>query len=269
MNQTQQNNTSLYISHGGGPLPLLGDPDHQALVDHLKQLANDIPQPDAIIVFSAHWEETKVHITCAKQPELIYDYNGFPEAAYHIQYPVPGAPELAEDISDCFKTAQIEHELTDQRGLDHGVFVPLKIMYPDAHIPCVQVSLLSNLNPAQHINIGKALQGLQGRNLLFIGSGFSFHNMRAFFSPDTPTATQANEEFDHWLNEVCADKHALEAERAKALINWQSAPGARYCHPREEHLIPLHVCYGLNESPCETRYQIKVLGKKASAFKWA
>jgi 4,5-DOPA dioxygenase extradiol len=172
----------LFIPHGGGPLPLLGDPGHQQLVDFLQGIPARIPTPAAICVISAHWEESIATITSGASPSLIYDYYGFPESAYGIQYPAPGSPSLAEEIFAAFQKNSIVANLDEQRGFDHGLFVPLKLMFPDAGIPCVQLSLLSNLNPSDHIAIGKALRPLRRENVLFIGSGFSFHNMKAFFT---------------------------------------------------------------------------------------
>ena len=171
----------LYLSHGGGPLPLLGDESHQELVNFLKYITARLGKPSAIIVISAHWEEAEPTITSAAVPALIYDYYGFPKESYDIEYPAPGEPLLAHKVFDLLETHGIKSTLTDQRGFDHGVFVPLKMMYPDANIPCIQLSLVHGLQPLEHIQIGKALAGLMGENVLVIGSGFSFHNLNAFF----------------------------------------------------------------------------------------
>lgn len=174
---------ALFISHGGGPLPLLGHPGHNEMVTCLRQIAADLPRPAAIVVVSAHWEESVPTITAAANPPLIYDYYGFPSESYEIQYPCPGDPELANDIYRMLSVQGIEARLDASRGFDHGVFVPLKIMYPEADIPCVQLSLVRNLDPLLHIEIGAALQTLVDRNVLVIGSGFSFHSIDEFFLP--------------------------------------------------------------------------------------
>jgi len=135
----------IFISHGGGPLPLLGDEAHQEMVDSLKNLATILAKPSAIIVISAHWEENKPTITSGTNPSLIYDYYGFPKESYEIQYPAPGEPRLAHKMFDLLNKRGIETLLDEQRGFDHGVFVPLKIMFPEADIPCVQLSLVNNL----------------------------------------------------------------------------------------------------------------------------
>ena len=250
-------------------MPLLGDASHQQMIACLQNIAATINKPSAIVVVSAHWETAVPTITAAANPTLIYDYYGFPEASYAIQYPCAGAPDLAKNIQVLLNNAGIKAQLDDQRGFDHGVFVPLKIMYPDADIPCVQLSLVKSLNPAAHIAIGRALQSLSRDNILVIGSGFSFHNMKAFFqTAETAESKGLNHAFEDWLLKTCGNADYSEAERQQLLINWPDAPGARFCHPREEHLLPLHVCYGLAQSPCTASFELEILNKKASMFLW-
>jgi len=265
---TQYQPRVLYLSHGGGPLPILGDASHQEMINVLQQITSRIEKPSAIIMVSAHWEEDIVSITSASNPPLIYDYYGFPEEAYSISYPCLGSPELAKKVHHLFKEAGLTSQLAEQRGFDHGLFIPLKIMYPDADIPCIQISLNHNLDAGTHINLGKALANIDTENLLFIGSGFSFHNMKAFFSSDEEHAQSKNIEFDEWLIETCSRQHLDEKHREQRLINWEQAPSARYCHPREEHLLPLHVCYGLAQGPCSEYFELSILNKKASMYLW-
>ncbi len=170
----------VYFSHGGGPLPILGDPSHKAMIDFMKALPARLPRPDAILVVSAHWEESAATLISAPKPAMFYDYYGFPPEAYDIQYPAPGSPELAERIAALLKENNIPARLDPQRGFDHGLFIPLKLMYPDADIPCLQLSLLQGLDAGAHLPLGRALRGLLAENILVIGSGFSFHNIRAF-----------------------------------------------------------------------------------------
>lgn len=257
----------LYIPHGGGPLPLLGDAAHEKLIHFLEKITDRIDPPEAIVVVSAHWEELKPMVTNGKQPGLIYDYSGFPEDAYAIEYPAPGKPELAEQIIGLFKSNGKTAWRHSQRGFDHGVYIPLKIMYPDASIPCVQVSLLSSLDPAEHIEIGKTLAGLNHENLLVIGSGFSFHNLRVLIKGGTPDAHHRNEGFQQWLTETCTGQIPNE-ERIRRLVDWESVAFARYCHPREEHLLPLHVCCGMVQSSGELVFAEEVMGIKTCAFLW-
>ena len=269
MKETLNNKQSkvLFIPHGGGPLPLLGDEGHQEMVNFLEKMTPSLGQPSALLVISAHWEEEKATITNGKMPALIYDYSGFPDEAYDIKYPAPGNPELAERIHSLLQDKGIESTLDNNRGFDHGLFIPLKIMYPEATIPCVQLSLLNSLDPKAHIQIGKALSELRNENVLVIGSGFSFHNMKAFFQA-TGAPDQGNDEFEHWLIDTCTNNKITANEREAKLETWTEAPFARYCHPREEHLLPLHVCYGFSSSAAELVFDGKILGKKASAFLW-
>jgi 4,5-DOPA dioxygenase extradiol len=261
-------NTALFVSHGGGPLPLLGDPGHEELVVVLKSVVTHLAKPSVIIVISAHWEAAKPTITAGKNPQLVYDYYGFPEASYNIRYPAPGEPVLARNIFNVLRENGIDSVLDEQRGFDHGLFVPLKIMYPEADIPCVQVSLMNSLRPADHIQLGNALRGLTEGNVLVLGSGFSFHNMKAFFSEATSEQRLLNKAFEDWLIETCSSDHLDEQEREQRLIHWETAPGARYCQPREEHLLPLHVCYGFAKSRARQVFTFNVMGKQASAYLW-
>ncbi len=261
--------STLFLSHGGGPLPLLGDQEHREMVDCLKEIAVQIKQPSAIIVVSAHWEENIPTITSGATPSLIYDYYGFPEESYSIKYPCSGEPLLASQIHKILGKAGFTARLDEKRGFDHGLFVPLKIMYPEAHIPCVQLSLVSSLNPAEHIKIGQALQNLEYENLLIIGSGFSFHNMNAFFSPETSKSKMMNENFETWLLETCTSAELNEEVRTQRLIQWTEAPSARFCHPREEHLIPLHVCYGVAHTGCSDSFELRILKIKSSMYLWS
>ncbi len=261
-------NRALYISHGGGPLPLLGDSQHVEMVENLKLLAKKIKKPSAILLVSAHWEQKVATITAAPHPPLIYDYYGFPQESYSIQYPCSGEPSLAQNISDLLSKANIESSLDEARGFDHGLFVPLKIMYPEADIPCVQLSLLKGLDPKSHIELGRALANIEYENLLMIGSGFSFHNMRAFFALESEESQSKNESFEAWLIESASDKNLTEEERTKRLIEWEQAPNARFCHPREEHLLPLHVCYGFTQSACTEYFELNIIGKKSSIYLW-
>lgn len=258
----------MFLSHGGGPLPLLGDPAHEEMVQSLRTIAAAIERPRGIIVVSAHWEEREATITGAASPPIIYDYYGFPPESYEIQYPAPGNPGLAERLRSCLQDRGIAARVDDGRGFDHGLYIPLKIMYPAADIPCIQLSLLDSLDPAEHIALGEAMSGIGDDGLLVIGSGFSFHNMKAFFSSDASRPDDRNEAFERWLIDTCADRNLDEAERTRRLLSWESAPHARYSHPREEHLLPLHVCYGMTKRATEAVVELHILNKKASFYLW-
>lgn len=259
----------LCIPHGGGPLPLMGDPSHSKMVEYLRGTEDALGRPEAIVVVSAHWECDRPSLTAGASPELIYDYGGFPPETYQLSYPAPGSPGLASDIATMLTTAGFDPQLDPDRGFDHGVFVPLLLMYPDATIPVIQLSMLSSLDPDAHITMGEALAPLADRNVLVLGSGFTFHNMNAFGSgSDQAGADPENEAFEQWLVETCTSRALTENERRDRLVNWNEAPGARWCHPREEHLLPLHVCYGAGGGPGNQTFNDVVLGKRASGYSW-
>lgn len=262
------NTKAIYLSHGGGPLPLLEDEGHIEMVDRLTDIASMMAKPSAILVISAHWEEQKPTLTLGAHPPLIYDYYGFPEQSYRIQYPAPGDPLLARKVHALLEDNGIDAVLDDQRGFDHGLFVPLKIMYPAAEIPCVQLSLVKGLDPTEHINMGRALAGLEKDGVLIIGSGFSFHNMADFFRPETSISRTMNQDFETFLMDTCSNQDLDEKERTRRLEEWEAVSSARYCHPREEHLLPLHVCYGVAGQACTKVFNLKIMGKKASMYLW-
>lgn len=266
-NNLQNKAQIIYFSHGGGPLPILGDASHKAMVDFMLHLPSRLRKPDAILVISAHWEENTATLIGAPSPPLLYDYYGFPGEAYEITYPAQGSPDLANRIAGLLIKNNIPAHLDPRRGFDHGLFIPLKLMYPQADIPSLQLSLLRGLNPAAHIALGKALHELMLENILVIGSGFSFHNMSAFSWQGINSPDPANDAFQNWLIEVCAGPIS-QSEREQLLIDWRKAPSARYCHPREEHLLPLHVCLGMADKPASTIFDDYILGKRAVAFLW-
>jgi 4,5-DOPA dioxygenase extradiol len=257
----------LYFSHGGGPLPILGDASHRAMVDFMRRLPAQLSKPEAILVVSAHWEEREATLMGAQNPAMFYDYYGFPAEAYEITYPAAGNPELAGRIAATLEKNDIPARIDPQRGFDHGLFIPLKLMYPEADIPCLQLSLIRGLDPGEHIALGKALRDLNKENILVVGSGFSFHNLRAFAWEGIGKSDPANDLFQNWLIEVCTGSLS-QAEREKRLIEWEQVPSARYCHPREEHLLPLHVCLGMADKPGKLVFDDQILGKRAVAFSW-
>lgn len=257
----------VYFSHGGGPLPILGDPSHRAMVEFMTALPSQLRRPEAILVISAHWEESVATLLGAARPEMFYDYYGFPAKAYEITYAAPGSPDLAAKVAAMLQAAGLRAAIDGKRGFDHGLFIPLKLMYPEADIPAVQLSLLRGLSPAGHIALGKALSGLLGENILAIGSGFSFHNLGAFFGGQARASDPANEAFQDWLIETCTG--SLDGpEREKRLVEWEKAPSARYCHPREEHLLPVHVCAAMAQKPAKLIFDDEILEKRSVAFLW-
>jgi len=270
MAEAERNNDAaqiVYFSHGGGPLPILGDPGHRSMVRFMEALPTRLKRPEAILVISAHWEAHEVTLTGGENPPLFYDYYGFPEKAYEISYPAPGLPAMAELIAEALQENGISARIDKNRGFDHGMFIPLKLMYPDADIPTVQMSLLHNLDPVSHLNLGKALRPLMEKNILVIGSGFSFHNMGAFSWHGTAAQDTKNDAFQNWLIACCAGDISA-SERESRLAAWEEAPYARYCHPREEHLLPLHVCVGMANKPAQVIFDDQILGKRAVALQW-
>jgi 4,5-DOPA dioxygenase extradiol len=263
---TERRAQVVYFSHGGGPLPILGDPGHAAMVDFMRGLSTRLRKPDVILVVSAHWEEKVPTLLGADNPRMLYDYYGFPDESYTITYPAPGSPGLARRITDLLGAAKILSRVDAERGFDHGLFIPLMLMYPQADIPALQVSLVGGLDPAAHIALGRALGSLMNENILVVGSGFSFHNMSAFsWKGAAPDAR--NDAFQDWLIDACTGPSPRH-EREERLIGWEKAPSARYCHPREEHLLPLHACAGMAGTPAKLVFDDYIVGKRAVAFLW-
>ena len=256
----------LCIPHGGGPMPVLGEPSHGALIDFLTGAEDLVGRPTAILLVSAHWECPQPTLTSGAHPELIYDYGGFPPETYELRYPAPGSPDLAQRAAGLLEGAGFAPRLDDRRGFDHGMFIPLMLMYPDAAIPVVQLSLLGSLDPAAHLAMGAAIAELADDDVLILGSGFTFHNMNAFFSSSGEDPD--NEAFERWLDHAVTDPGIDPDERARLLAGWADAPGARWCHPREEHLLPMHVCAGAGGGPARRVFDGTVLGKRASGYAW-
>ncbi|MGX9460281.1 DODA-type extradiol aromatic ring-opening family dioxygenase [Shewanella sp. A14] len=251
----------LYLPHGGGPLPILGEPGHKDLINFLKSVPEVLPNPKAILMISAHWESHIVAISSSSHPKMIYDYGGFPPECYEYEYAATGNVALAHSVAELLRSHNIEYVLDDTRGYDHGTFVPLMMMYPNANIPVVQLSLLNSLDPAKHIELGQAIALLREQGVLIIGSGMSYHAHNGTFEHSV--------EFDDWLTETLVSSPA-EATKTR-LINWHSAPSARDCHRREEHLLPLHVCFGAAAAHTyhvQKVYSGLLFGKKISGFLW-
>lgn len=261
----------LSIPHGGGPLPVMGDPSHDQLVKFLKSTESLTGRPSAIIVISAHWETKKPTITSGATPGLIYDYGGFPSFTYKLKYPAPGNPELAQQMANLLKAAGFDPQLDPKRGFDHGMFIPLMLMYPEASIPVVQLSILKDFNPARHIAMGEALRPLLEQDVLILGSGFTFHNMAAFgaiMSGGKAKKDPKNDAFEGWLKNTLTGPDLDRRQRAAAMKAWADAPGARWAQPREDHLLPLHVCFGAGSGAATRVFDDKVLSKRASGYLW-
>jgi aromatic ring-opening dioxygenase catalytic subunit (LigB family) len=233
----------VFVPHGGGPWPFvdMGFPpeDVAKLAGYLQSVRGVPPAPPrALLVVSAHWEAPVPTVMASEHPPMLYDYYGFPPESYTITWPAPGSPALASRTQELLAAAGFDTAADPARGYDHGTFVPLKLTYPEADVPAVQLSLKEGLDPAEHIQIGRALQPLRDEGVFIVASGMTFHNLRAFRDP---RAAPVSEAFDAWLR----DTLVLEAaERNARLAQWASAPAARAAHPREEHLIPLMVAAG-------------------------
>jgi aromatic ring-opening dioxygenase catalytic subunit (LigB family) len=189
-------------------------------------------------VISGHWEDAAFAVMSSAQPSMVYDYSGFPAHTYQVVYPAPGAPALAQRVQSLISAAGLPTRLDSQRGFDHGTFAPLVVMYPQADVPVIQVSMKQGLNPAEHIALGRALAPLRDEGVLIVGSGLSYHNLRLF----GPAGRAPSQAFDVWLQETMLA--CTPAERQARLLDWAAAPAARICHPREDHLIPLMVALG-------------------------
>lgn len=258
-----------YISHGGGPCfwmdfpPPIGPHGFDRLKAFLAELPAQLPEPPkAWLVVSAHWETRGFEFGGAEAPGMIYDYYGFPEHTYELTHPAQGNPALAAHAAALLTEAGLPGRVDTGRGLDHGVFVPLKIMDPEARIPIVPMSIDRSYDPELHLAAGAALAPLRDEGVAIIASGSSFHNLRTYFDG---TAGVANE-FDAWLTEaVTADPEA----RPERLEHWTEAPGAKASHPKADHLIPLMVAAGAAAGETATKVYDDVVANKAfSAYRF-
>ncbi|MGO8695028.1 MAG: DODA-type extradiol aromatic ring-opening family dioxygenase [Rectinemataceae bacterium] len=236
---------TFYIPHGGGPWHVMmdefgGKAAWRPLVERLEALGDYARgRAKALLVVSAHWEEPVPTVHHGAAPGLLYDYYGFPDATYHLSWPAPGAPEVAGRVDGLLREAGFAVGREEERGYDHGTFVPLMVALPEADIPVAQLSLVAGLDPATHLALGRALLPLRDEGVLIIGSGMSYHNMRGF---GDPRARPVSERFDEWLRDAVESPDA--GRRDELLASWESAPEARACHPRSDHLVPLFVAAG-------------------------
>jgi aromatic ring-opening dioxygenase catalytic subunit (LigB family) len=194
--------------------------------------------PAAVLVISGHWEERDFTVMASAQPPMIYDYAGFPEHTYRIKYAAPGAPQCADRVRSLLEGAGFAAPLDPARGYDHGTFTPLAMIYPDADVPVLQLSLRRDYDPRAHLAVGRALAPLRDEQVLILGSGLSYHNLREF----GPRAKEPSAAFDHWLQETLVT--ASPADRISRLVAWETAPAAARAHPRADHLLPLMVVVG-------------------------
>lgn len=228
---------TIFVSHGSPMLAIQDSPARR----FLEGLGQSLPRPTAIALVSAHWETRGgPAVSLATQPGTIHDFGGFPQALFDIQYPAPGAPAAAERAAGLFEAAGIPVGRSATRGLDHGAWVPLRLMYPDADIPVMQISIVRDSTPAQHVQLGAALQALRQEGVLVLASGSLTHNLAEFRGQpvDAPAPGWVTG-FEAWMREK------LTAGDLDAVLNYRAlAPMAVKNHPTEEHLLPLYVALG-------------------------
>ncbi|WP_283133353.1 dioxygenase family protein [Rhizohabitans arisaemae] len=235
---------SIYLSHGAPPLA-----DDPVWTRQLAEWSAGLPRPRSVLMVSAHWEEAPLTLGATSTVPLIYDFWGFPQRFYQVRYEAPGAPELADDVRKLLCSPAIPVHDEPARGLDHGAYVPLAEMYPEADVPVLQVSM-PTLDPSALLEIGRRLAPLRDEGVLIVGSGFTTHNLSAFNpalgSGGTPPTWSS--EFDEWVDRTVA------AHDVDALLDFgHRAPAARMAHPRTEHFAPLFVALGAGVDDLRTQ----------------
>ena len=261
---------TLFIPHGGGPCFFLdpngGPPpaEWRKMQAYLAGRIGSLPErPTAILTISGHWETPVATVHVGKRPGLLFDYHGFPEHTYRLRWDAPGAPGVARRAAGLLAAAGFATAEEAERGWDHGVFIPGKVMVPDADIPVVQLSLEADLDPTRHIAMGRALAPLRDEGVLIVGSGMSFHNLRARGPQVTPVAT----EWDAALTTAVTDPDPVR--RTERVAAWQQLPHARFAHPEAEHLLPLMVALGAGgDGPAVRDYSDVTLGWAVSGYRF-
>ena len=236
---------SLFLSHGAPDILL----SPAAAREYWQQLGRTFPKPRGILVISAHWTTAEPVVSAAANPKTIYDFRGFPESLFQQVYPAPGAPELAEQVVSKLSESGIPCTIDRDRGLDHGAWVPLSVMYPDADIPVTQISVQPNRNSAHHLEVGRSLAGLRAEGITILASGSMTHNL-GYVSQYSLNAAPPDWvlEFDDWMT-----RH-LETGNIDALLNYRKlAPYGPKNHPTEEHLFPLFVAIGAGNEPLNAK----------------
>jgi aromatic ring-opening dioxygenase catalytic subunit (LigB family) len=242
------------------------EPMMAGLARSLRELPLTLPQsPRAVLLISAHWEEAAFALMSHPRPPMLYDYYGFPAHTYRVVYPAPGSPELASQVRDLIAAAGLPAALDSARGFDHGAFVPMAVMWPEAAMPLVQLSLRAGLDPAIHLELGRALAPLRDDGVLIVGSGLSWHNLRKLGAEARAPSLQ----FDAWLQDTLVATTSVT--RTARLLRWNEAPSARDAHPRSEHLLPLMVAVGAAENDagdCPYREEDVFGGTVVSSFRF-
>ncbi|MDI3421771.1 dioxygenase family protein [Streptomyces luteolus] len=236
---------ALYLSHGAPPLA-----DDTLWPGQLAAWSAGLPRPKAVLMVSAHWEEAPLALGATETVPLVYDFWGFPEHYYQVRYAAPGAPELADSVRKLLRGAGMPVQDIEDRGLDHGAYVPLVEMYPDADVPVLQISL-PTLDPQRLMEVGRKLAPLRDAGVLIMGSGFFTHNLAALRQGGVPSWSA---EFDAWGRE------ALDAQDVDALLDFpRKSPAGQLAHPRTEHFAPLFVAMGVADATGELGVQRSVI----------
>jgi aromatic ring-opening dioxygenase catalytic subunit (LigB family) len=263
---------TLFIPHGGGPWPFMPPPPGQIdiwekLAAYLRSIPATLPtRPKATLVVSGHWETPRPAVNVNPAPPLLFDYYNFPERTYRLTYPAPGARELGAHVRQLLDAVGIASDEEHPRGFDHGVFIPLMLIYPEADVPILQIWLQHKAPVETHLAIGRALAPLRDEGVLIVGSGMSYHNLREFFSPNEG-ARKAAAEFDAFLKEAVETKDP--SSRETKLRDWRNAPGALASHPTAEHLEPLFVVAGAAGADASRRvFADEILGEAISGFQF-
>ncbi len=261
---------AYYIPHGGGPCFFMdwSPPDTwNTLGAWLRALPSELETaPAALLVVSAHWVEEEFTVLSKPEPELLYDYYGFPEHTYELSWPAPTAPEFEPKLRRLLDAAGIPYASDPERDFDHGVFIPGLLSFPQADVPVLQISLRRGFDPAAHLALGRALAPLRDEGVLILGSGMSFHNMRAFHYGDNELIP-GSEEFDVWLREAVVG--TSPEERARRLSDWERVPGGRFAHPYEDHLLPLMVTAGAAGADAgAVAFSCRAMGAPLVAFRF-
>ncbi len=264
---------TLYIPHGAGPCFFMDfGPSTPAMWEetaaYLRSIARTLPAPPkALLIVSAHWLTPIPTINAGPTHSLYYDYFGGAPAAYQLQYAARGDSALGLRIVDLLHVAGLECEREMTRGLDHGVFIPLMLMFPDANIPVIQLSLVADQDPQTHLALGRSLAPLRDEGVLIVGSGISFHNSAVMPAGLRGEADVGSGIFDAWLTEAMTGN--IGDVRAALLANWENAPMGRHSHPTPEHLLPLHVAAGAAEADRAVHtFRDSFLGATFSAFQF-
>ncbi len=227
---------TLFISHGS-PMIMLQDLPSRQFLEHV---AETLPRPKAIVIATAHWLTRGPAVGGAANPKMIYDFGGFPKPLFEMQYPAPGNPALAERVAEMIAASGMQVGIDPNRGFDHGVWVPLKLMYPNADIPVVPLAIQPHFGPAHHVAVGRALASLRNEDVLVLGSGTFTHDLSRFWQfPADAEAQPDVVAFSNWMDE------ALTSGDTSSLLAYRTqAPGAESNHPTDEHLLPIYVALG-------------------------